>query len=115
MKIDRIQPLIPKTANLLSLPTDKVATVVAHQFKTLKDHFVDPPDITTVQLDFLGKFRGNWNMIHRNIQRVISYLRKDPNNEALKKRFRKYWRIRRFLQKERTRRNFKKRFNGWYY
>lgn len=115
MKVDRIQQLIPKVSQTLNLDNELVARVVAHQFKRLKEHFVDPPPTVTVQLDFLGKFRGHFNATEKKIKETISKLREDPTNEVLVKKLRKYWRIRRFLQKERERRNFKKRFNGWYY
>lgn len=115
MKLDRIQPLIPQVAEILGISETQVAKVVTHQFSSLKEHLMDPPEVVTVQLDFLGKFRANLNAVNKQIEKVISYLRKDRDNEDLKKKLRRYWKIRRFLQKEKERRNFKKRFNGWYY
>jgi hypothetical protein len=89
----KVTPLIKLTSEILELPEEIVNDVINFKYQELRN-WIESPDTPVFWDIFLGKFIILRTKLWERIQYLIDELRKDRDNEELKREFRKMWKLR---------------------
>jgi len=108
MLINKIDSLLEEVATKTGYPQEVVADVIKHFFSYIKNYLLNPT-LVGLRIPFLGIIRPDKKSLNFYLKRKIRHLRTDRTEENLSQ-FRKYWKLRRLLQDDAKRRNFKKRY-----
>lgn len=113
MLVSRIDKLLAQTAENTNQPPEIVADVIKHLFEFIKDFLLNPTH-AGLRINYLGVIRPKKKILNFHVKRLLDDLRKDKSEENITK-FRAFWNLRRLLQKDTERRNYKKRYGTWHF
>lgn len=114
MIITKITPIVNKTASLLNIDPTLVQLTIGSILKQTKE-YIENPTHAGLRIRYFGVFRPYSPALTYHLKKLIRDLR-DPTKASLhptiKEEFRKFWSLRKLLQKDNERRNFKRRFGS---
>lgn len=105
----KITPIVNQTAQVTNYPPEVIADVVKHSFGSLREYMLDPYK-PGFRLKHFGVIRPFIKALNEYLKKLIKKMRLEPENEELKAKFRKYWKLRRMVQEDTKRRKFKERY-----
>lgn len=115
MIVSKITPIVNKTAEILDLDATTVQKVIAHTLAATKQYIENPHTKSGLRLRYFGVIRPYPQSLTSYLKKLIRHLR-DPTkahlHEEIKQEFRRFWNLRKLLQKDNDRRNFKQRFGS---
>lgn len=111
MRKKKLDPILAKTAELLDYPPEVIGDVVQHGFKFMKE-FIGNPTHAGLRYHHFGVIRAFEKPLRHYLQRLVADMRRKPDDEALKEKFRKYWKLRELVKQDEQRRDYKKRFGS---
>lgn len=88
-----VKPLISLTSDITQISVDDVDEVINHYFQQLRNS-LRHPEKSVIRIQELGRFELKPNMIRRWLIVLLEKLKKDRNNEELKKQFSEWWKLR---------------------
>lgn len=106
--LNKITPLLQKTAEATGYPPEQVASVMAFYFDTLKNYTLLPKS-AGFRLPYIGVVRTKIKVLNFYLLRDGIKLLKQ--GKLSKERFANYWKLRTIMRKDDERRDFKTRFN----
>jgi hypothetical protein len=114
MIIHKITDLVNHVAEVLSLPPDTISQVIGHTLSYTKD-YIENPTKPGLRLKYFGVIRPDSKSLTVFLKKLIKHLR-DPTlshlHPQIKEEFARFWKLRKLLQEDNERRNFKRRFGS---
>lgn len=114
MLLAKIDPILDEVAEKSGYSKEIVGDVIKHLFSYIR-RFLIKPNYTGIRIPLLGVIRPDKKPLNFYLKTLIKQMRLSPNDEELKETFRTYWNLRRLLQQDDKRRNYKKRYGKWHF
>ena len=109
-----LDQIVKKTAKVLNLPPETVASVIMHQFKEMKRN---QSEFFAVgfRLEDLGSFQMTKNKFYHGKNTLIDHIRRGNSVERNKKIQANLFAFRHELREYLKSREYKKRFGSWHW
>lgn len=119
MIVNKITSLVNTTAEITNFSPEITSDVVGHALR-FANQYLRNPTKAGLRITYFGVFRPHKRALNAYLLRLLKRLRALPEDaheerKQMKETFSKFWQLRRSLQQDSERRNFKKRYGNWHW